>query len=448
MKYRILLPVAVASGYFFLHLRWMTRIVGWDALTYADNVNTGLWARVLYNPHHLGFEFAGLVWWKFLSFFWTNPPLYFSLQLWMLACAALFPVIFAWLFARIYNDLTGAVVVSLVMISSEAYLFYAQTFDTAVQHAALQCLLFLLCADGVRRGFTRISVIGIFVVQFLTIFFHQSDVLFVLMFPAAWVMSVMRKRRTGIPPAPAAGNAKSMDRPRNLFWVPLAYLTTLGVSVAVGYLWTGFVILKRDLASSDGFHFTRWLLMYAIAGKWGLPVGWTKRIEWGWHGIGDAFYAYEGRTDRFRIDFGHFTDPAAFPYNAVAAFFLIVIVVGLFTAPRQIRKFGAEYVLFALWLGPTVAFFSWWEGYYFEYWLGLVLGLWLFSYFVLKGAVGQVLESTGKAILSIVYALLTIALAATNFRLSMEPRSRMDYFPEKHFGDKTIERIKRERPYR
>ncbi len=426
MKYRILTAALLALALVLFNIRFISRTFDWDSITYLHNISLGQWKAVLYNPHHLAFESTGLLYMKILSYFRPDSPPMFSLRLRMLASGALFLVLFVILFARIYRDFWTGICVAACVAFTESFWFFSQHNDTALPPALLIALLFLLCVYAAEKGFSLPLLASAAVVQVWSIYFHQANVLFMTFVPAALLLgSGMRKRSAAkFPPA------SRVRAPRSGRWfgremlIVSGYVLVVGGVVVAAYLYIGLVVLGRELSSQEPRSFTRWMLMYILSDSWGLPATLSQRVLWTWHGFGEAFLVIGSRIDHFRVNFSDFLSPGSFAFNMLPAFFLAVIALSFFRLRTLWHTSRVELVLFACWLPPSLIFFGWWAGYISEYWLSSSIALWLLSYLTLRSVIPAWMQTTGRALLRLLYLFLATILFVTNFTHSERPRSR------------------------
>ncbi|MBI3396386.1 MAG: hypothetical protein HY042_11165 [Spirochaetia bacterium] len=219
------------------------------------------------------------------------------------------------------------------------------------------------------------------------------------------------------------------------------YAGAVTAVVICGYLCIAMLVHRYHFEDAS---ITRWMVAYLTLGTWGLPVGLPQKIIWTYDGIAEAFLVEMGAVKRPRVDFAHFFSPEAAPFNMLTAFWITILMLGAALFRRLWRERFAEMILLLVWVIPTILFFGWWEPYHFEYWLGQIVAMWLFSYLVLKSALPKGLPQTGKAVMRVVYLGVICILFATNLRLSIEPRSQYYSFSGASWASETLQRIRME----
>lgn len=392
-------------GLFLFHLRYLSRAFDWDSCVYALNIQKDRVESAFFNPHHLGFESSGLLYWKMVRSIYPTTDIMFFLRLRILSFSLFFLGLFIWIYYRLYKDFVLAIVLALVIQVSQAYWFYSLHNDTPLIHSCLMALLFLLTIYFLRKGLSKKHLFVLWIIQLFSIYFHQSNVIHFGMVPMAIFLSP--NRSFGI-------------KMRTIF----VYLTCLGFATILSYLFVGFVILKRGLGPIDEKHFSFWMFLYAAINRWGTSLGEDKNyVLYFYRGIGDAFLVFQNVIPKFRVNLFDFQNPKHLPYNLNLLFWIFSLSLGILNFRTMWTKYKQEILILMFWLLPSIAFYTWWEGYFFEFWVGTTIGLWIFNSFILSSFRSESLPRFSNAILHSTYTFLFFFYFLTNFTFSTLPRS-------------------------
>ncbi|BDA80716.1 hypothetical protein LPTSP3_g36460 [Leptospira kobayashii] len=386
------------------HLRYLSQFFDWDSCVYALNIQRNRLESAFYNPHHLGFESSGLLYWKLLQYIYPTTDIMFFLRLRILSFALFFLGAFIWLFYKLYNDFILAVILALVIQFSQAFWFYSLHNDTPLIHSCLMALLFLFTIYFIREGLKTRHLFFLWFLQLSSIYFHQSNVIHFGMVPMAILIS---------------GNRYFGKKMRTIF----IYLLTLGVATILSYLFVGFIILKKGLGNPDESHFSFWMFLYAAIDRWGTSVGEKNYIHYFYRGIGDAFLVFQTVIPKFRVDFSNLWAKQSAAFNFHLLFWIFSLGIGFLNFRNLWSQFRTEILIMIFWLIPSIGFYTWWEGYFFEFWVGTTIGLWIFNYYILKSLSFSRLPYFSRSLLHCTYALLGGFYFLTNFTYSTLPRS-------------------------
>ncbi len=386
------------------HLRYLSRTFDWDSCVYALNIQKNRIESAFFNPHHLGFESSGLLYWKWIQSIYPTTDIMFFLRLRILAASLLFLGTFTCLFHKLYKDYIVALLLMLVIQFSQAFWFYSLHNDTPLIHSCLIALLFLFTVFFYRLGLSKRHLIFLWFLQLFTIYFHQSNVIHFGIVPMALILS--KGKSFGI-------------KMRTIF----IYLLLLGIATIVSYLFVGFVILKRGLGPIDEKHFTFWMFLYAAINRWGTSVGEKNYFLYFYRGIGDAFLVFQNVTPKLRVDFSNFFAKDHLIYNLNALFWMFTLAMGFINFRNLWKQFKTELLLMFFWLIPSICFYTWWEGYFFEFWVGTTIALWILNYYILKSFSSTMFAQFSKSVIHTTYFLLAGFIFLTNFAFSTLPRS-------------------------
>lgn len=422
--------VLVVLILFLFQLRYLSRAFDWDSCVYALNIQKNRIESAFYNPHHLGFESSGLLYWKLIQSVYQTTDIMFFLRLRILTFSLFFIGCFIWIFHKLYNDFFLAVLLAMVIQVNQAFWFYSQHNDTPLIHSCLLALLFLCTVYFLKQGLSNKHLVLLWVLQLFTIYFHQSNVIHFGMVPIALFLSPNR----------TLGN--------KLRTIAI-YLTLLGVVTMLSYLFVGFIVLKRGLGPLDEKHFSFWMFLYAAINRWGTSIGDDKNyVLYFYRGIGDSFLVFQNVTARLRVNLTEFSKPNHLPYNLNLVLWISSIGIALFNLRTLFHKFKNEILILSFWVFPSIAFYTWWEGYFFEFWVGTNIALWIFHSFVLMSLKSKSFPLFSRALLHSIYFCLFLFYFLTNFTFSTLPRSIGPKFGYIEGIQGPVERLASEEIYR
>ncbi|TGK33856.1 hypothetical protein EHQ12_14355 [Leptospira gomenensis] len=396
---------------FFFDLRFLSRHYDWDAIVYAYNINSDLLWRIFYNPHHLGFESTGYLYLKLWREWFGKESVMFGLRLRILCSALLFLFFFIWMYRKIYADTLGAFILGLAVHCSQAFWFYAQHNDTPLIHSCLTASLYLLCVYYARKGHSPFSISVLFFVQLWSVYFHQTDVLFLPLVPVSMFCS----------PTWKGGDFSFSKKLR----FSLTYCFVLVGILTLSYLYVGFIVLNRNLSAplDSERNFANWLFLYATKDKWGNSPDSKNYVLNFYRGIGDAFLNFEGVKNGLRVRWNDWNSRETVPYNLNLVFWISVLSVFLINIRTIWKKFRPEVLLFAFWLVPSIVFYTWWEGYFFEFWVGTSIGMILLAALCFQSLERNSLRYGSRAVAHTILIVWVTLLFLVNFGYSTYPRS-------------------------
>ncbi|MDI7210139.1 hypothetical protein [Leptospira santarosai] len=396
---------------FLFDLRFLSRHYDWDAIVYAYNINSDLTWRIFYNPHHLGFESTGYLYLKFWREWFGRESVMFGLRLRILASALIFLFCFIWMYRKVYSDTLGAIVLGLAVHFSQGFWFYAQHNDTPLIHSCLTAILYLFSVYFAKNGHSPISILTLFTIQLFGVYFHQSDILFLPLAPISILFSGTWKGR-------------EFGFARKLRYAFLYCFILVGV-LTLSYLYVGFIVLNRNLFSplDSERNFANWLFLYATKDKWGNSPEAKNYVMNFYRGIGDAFLNFEGVKNGLRIRPHSWDNRESLPYNLNLAFWIFVVSLFLLNLKKIWKRFRVETVLLSFWLVPSVLFYTWWEGYFFEFWVGTSIGMILLAGLTLKSLEFRTFAFGSRALYHSILFVWCLLLFLVNFSFSTLPRS-------------------------
>ncbi|WP_061248090.1 hypothetical protein [Leptospira alstonii] len=396
---------------FLFDLRFLSRHYDWDAIVYAYNVNSDLTWRIFYNPHHLGFESTGYLYLKLWREWFGKDSVMFGLRLRILGSALLFLFCFIWMYRKIYSDTLGAIVLGLAIHFSQGFWFYAQHNDTPLIHSCLTALLYLFCVYFAKNGHSPISISILFTIQLFGVYFHQSDILFLPLAPISILFSRTWK-------------GKEFEFSEKMRYTFLYCFFLVGI-LTLSYLYVGFILLDRNLSSplDSEKNFANWLFLYATKDKWGNSPESKNYVMNFYRGIGDAFLNFEGVKSGLRVRLSTWERRESLPYNLNLAFWIFIFSAFLLNLRNVWKRFRIEAVLLLFWLVPSIVFYTWWEGYFFEFWVGTSIGMILLAALTMKSLELRTFAFGSRAFYHSILFAWCLLLFLVNFSFSTFPRS-------------------------
>ncbi|WP_420870504.1 hypothetical protein [Leptospira meyeri] len=336
---------------------------------------------------------------------YPTTDIMFFLRLRILGFSLFFLGLFIWVYYKLYKDLLLGIILALVIQVSQAFWFYSLHNDTPLIHSCLMALLFLYTVYYLREGLKTKHLVILWLIQLFSIYFHQSNVIHFGMVPMAVFLS------------PNRSFGKKL---RTIF----LYLTCLGLATILSYLFVGFIILKRGLGPIDEKHFSFWMFLYAAINRWGTSLGEEKNyVLYFYRGIGDAFLVFQNVIPKFRVNLFDFQNPKHLPYNLNLLFWIFSLCLGILNFRTMWARYKQELLVMLFWIIPSIGFYTWWEGYFFEFWVGTTIALWILNAYTLQSLSIPILPRFSKALLHTVYLVLFLFYFSTNFTFSTLPRS-------------------------
>ncbi|EJO77410.1 hypothetical protein ACO2J1_11660 [Leptospira interrogans] len=397
---------------FLFDLRFLSRHYDWDAIVYAYNINSDLIWRIFYNPHHLGFESSGYLYLKLWREWFGKDSVMFGLRLRILISALLFLFCFIYMYRKIYSDTLGAIVLGLAVHFSQGFWFYAQHNDTPLIHSCLIAALYLFCVYFTKKGHSPISLITLFTIQLFGVYFHQSDILFLPLVPISILFSQTWK-------------GKNFELTQKLRYTLIYCFLLIGI-LTLSYLYVGFILLNRNLSSplDSERNFANWLFLYATKDKWGNSPEAKNYVMNFYRGIGDAFLNFEGVKNGLRVRLHSWEQRESLPYNLNLTFWILIFCTFFFNFKNIWKRFQIETILLLFWLIPSILFYTWWEGYFFEFWVGTSIGMILLAGLTLKSIEFETFSFGSRAIYHSILFIWCLLLFLINFSFSTFPRSK------------------------
>ncbi|MDF3820350.1 hypothetical protein P3G55_10590 [Leptospira sp. 96542] len=418
------------TGIFLFNLRYLSRAFDWDSCVYALNIQKNRIESAFYNPHHLGFESSGLLYWKLVQSIYPTTDVMFFLRLRILAFSLFFLGVFIWLYYRLYKDFVLGVLIALLIQVSQAFWFYSLHNDTPLIHSCLMGILFLTTVFFLKNGLKTHHLIILWLIQLFSIYFHQSNVIHFGMVPMAILLDT---------------NRNFGKKLRIIFF----YLTLLGFATILSYLFVGFIILKRGLGPLDEKHFSFWMFLYAAINRWGTSLGEEKNyVLYFYRGIGDAFLIFQNVIPKFRVNPIDFANPKHIVFNINLSFWVFSFILGILNLKNLWKKFRPELSILFFWCVPSIIFYTWWEGYFFEFWVGMIIGFWILNSYVYQSFQIKTFTYSSRALIHSMYFFAFIFYFLTNFTFSTLPRSIGPKFGYVEGIQGSVEKLASENIYR
>ncbi|MGJ4747913.1 hypothetical protein ACQV5M_16265 [Leptospira sp. SA-E8] len=396
---------------FLFDLRFLSRHYDWDSIVYTHNIVTNKYWKVFFNPHHIGFESTGLLYLKFWYWFHGPDSAMFGLRLRVLVVASFFIFILMFSYWRLYEDMIGAVLLGLAVHCSQGFWFYAQHNDTPLIHSCFTAALFLLCVWNSKNGWSpgKLYIAGF--LQVWNVYYHQSDTIFLTFVPASVLLADKWR-----------GRSFEYSYKLKLIFV---YLFSVVFILTLSYLYVGFILLERNLTApvESEKNFANWLFLYASQERWGAAPGPKNYIMNFYRGIGDAFLNFEGVKNGLRINANDLTSLKSFPYNLNLGFWIGILFLAFLNWIRLWKSYRTELILLFFWLIPSFVFYTWWEGYFFEFWVSSVIGLLIFAALVFRSLEFEHFRFGIRSISHIIFFSYVSLLFLVNFTYSTLPRS-------------------------
>ncbi|WCL47636.1 hypothetical protein [Leptospira sp. GIMC2001] len=432
-KLKPLVVIVILVLLFIFNVRYLSRFFDWDSSVYTLNIQRDRIHSVFFNPHHLGFESTGYLFWKTAKSIFPNADIMFTLRIRILISSLIFLYFFITMMDKLYNDFIGSLLLGFCVSFTQAFWFYSHHNDTPLIHSCLVVLLYLSLVITARTGMNFLRMIGIGILHLGTLYFHQSNA---ILFPMVLVGFLIT------------------DKWKNKDWnfssrmmVGLIYNSVIGILIILSYVLVGFGILGRELGAVGEKHFSFWLFLYAAQERWGMSGSEKNYFLYFYRGIGDAFLNFQGVNERFRVNFNNDWNIKNTPYNLNLLFWIFILLSGLLNIRRLGKLFSKEVILLSFWLIPSILFYTWWEGYFFEFWVGVTTGLWIVAYLIMKSFDFEQWTATSKAIRNVILLIAGSFFFIVNFTFSTLPRSKgIQYGYLEGFKDK-VEKIANEKIY-
>ncbi len=365
--------------YLSLNFNYLSRFIDekGDCLTYDYYVRLGI-PQYLFNPHHIGFDWAGEQFYNKLKEGGYTGSVMVALQLRNLIVSALSLGLIFFLFYKISRHYLLSLLLVLSYAFTAAYWMYSQINDTPIIHSTLVFLLFLaaLYFPQAKHKVRYSLILGFF--HAIIIFFHQSDlimaapILFIMMFYQLFYRDAGGKRFDW----------------KNIRYV-ICYGLIFSIVVVVAYYYVGIILIGLTFDKSeaqafnmikDSTYFFNWLILYAKIDHWGKGFENTKALfPQVVEGISTYFYQPQSPImggGKLGFDFSNFFGTTSILPNLIGLLFITVFGGSLLLLPHMVRRYGYALIACILFMGIYTTLTCWWEADYREFWVAPMFSFW------------------------------------------------------------------------
>lgn len=388
----------LAAAYFLLNMTFMQQFLDWDQIVYSSNILSALrpGRLPLFNPHHLHLEISGKWWHQIMLFFFEDQGLtdpIFNNRIKSLLTASLGLYFFVLFLRDLTGKLSWGLIGGFMAGACHGYMSYATQVDTPIYPAVgLILTLWVLRKIEVTPRHSFYWFLGAAVILFLSVMGHQYMAISCLIFCVAlglppyffpdwnpWQVFKKRKKKKFDAQQPEI-DQKPIKR-----YIGVISCALLAVFLIAGaFFWAGKTQYNfsfdnphsRDQRGplAGGRTFQEWLFLYAQLDMWGHGI---ERFDprSPFRGMTDGFVSQIRDTSRFnkKYTFEYKVDepanPNYFTKNQLAYFTwgLVFLTAALFPLLWTTYK---RTFLFTLSSAVSFSIFTtWWEAYYFEFWL-------------------------------------------------------------------------------
>lgn len=379
----VITAVLISLIYFSLNFNYLSRFIDekGDCLTYDYYVRLGI-PQYLFNPHHIGFDWAGEQLYKIMHENGYTGTTMAALQLRNLIFSSLCIGIMFFLFYKISKRYLLSLGIVLMYTFCAAHWIYSQINDTPIIHSNMTFILFLaaLYFPQARHKKAYAGLLGFW--HALTIFFHQSDaimalpVVFILMFYTLF---------------PNEENKHSHFTFANIRYVAV-YVIVFCIIVAVAYYYVGIVLIGLDFNKEnakafnnikDSSYFFNWLILYAKIDYWGKGFSSENtQALFGQMVNGISTYFYQPQTFQGKeigFDFGNLFGAASILPNFIGILFIFVLGGSILFFIPLLRRYNHAVPATVLYMIIYSALTCWWEADYREFWVAPMFSFWFLT---------------------------------------------------------------------
>jgi len=399
----ILTALAISIFYLFFNFNYLSKWVDekGDVLTYDYYVRLGL-PEYLYNPHHIGFDWLGKSMYDALKQNGYSGKVMPVLQLRNLIISS---IALGAIFFLLYK-ISKKYILSLLIVASisftAAYWMYSQINDTPIIHSVTLAILFLILINYpfVKKKALFSVFLGIY--HSLNIFFHQSNVLFIIVIFFVYFFSeyfyrnyydvceelsfIYKKSRFSF---------QKFDKLRfNNIKYFLLYFSVFLVIVISGYYYVGIVKIgltfDKNKATNfnnikDSTYFFNWLILYTKIDHWGKGLSDDSTLKKASEGITNYFFQPQKfKNQDLKADFKNPISPNSILPNMVGFIFIFVLLSTIVFFQALFKKYNYLFLTNLLFLSIYTAFSLWWEPDYREFWVVTMFPFWFLFFFILN----------------------------------------------------------------
>lgn len=434
--------------YFLIHLRYLQMFLDSDQLVYLANV-LYQYRGILFNPHHLFFEVHAYWFDQILRLYHQDfSDLAFNLRIRSLLSASMGIIFYGLLLFRLTKNTLLSIVGMVLIGFSHGYTHYASKIDTGIFPAAWFPIMILFSNYMFAVKRRVLYLIGIFILSivfYLGVMQHQTMILAAVAIFVGWILPY-NKNSKKTPPVIA-----------NTVWrwgggLSLGIMTFIMVSMAywaVGRLYYKLPYDRPDIRTAKGVwkyrSFQQWLFAYHVDGVWGKGHK-EFDIRMPLRGLTDGFLSQQKMGDKYNQK-----DSFLFNYSSFRSLFskyhflhnmtfLILFFIALFLllfSHRMAKIYGRTWIVL---ISALVLYFflgSYWEPFYFEFWIMPVSIVWIVFILILdyiffkkekeRSAMGSLFSGWMQNAVSLMLFLFVFLIAIYNFRYNTIPHSQIVY---------------------
>ncbi len=391
----LIIAVLIFLFYFFFNLNYLTTFIDekGDCITYDYYVRLGL-PQFLYNPHHIWFDALGLKMLNFVKEKGYKDSSMIILQLRNLLISSIGLSLFFVLFYQFSKKILLSLLVTFLIAFTCGYWIYTQINDTPLIHSVLLMVLFLvlLLFENIKRKSLFAVFLGL--LHSITIFFHQSDVIFGFVIVIYILFSKSEKKVDNDKEL----NKMIIQKPKmtinlksNIKYI-LFYTITSIIIVSSAYYYTGVVKigLTLDINKAQDFnkiknstYFFNWLILYAKIDYWGKGYKKGNTFTKSIYGITTYFYqptTYNNKSVTYDLD--DIGETRNILPNMLLILFIFPLIFFIFNFKRLLLFYNNKIISLIVFILIYTAFSGWWEPDYREFWVATLMSYWLFILFI------------------------------------------------------------------
>ncbi len=393
----IFFSITIILFYFFFNLNYLTKWIDEksDCITYDYYVRLGL-PQYLFNPHHIGFDWLGERMLNFLKDNGYTGSSMIVLQLRNLIVSSIGLGILFFLLYKISKKLFLSLLLIGMIAFSLAFFLYSQINDTPIIHSILLVLLFMFTIyfPYAKRKYLFSILLGIF--HAITIFFHQSDFIFIFIIFFVYIFSeyLLNKFKPSydknLPFIVNNPFQKYFNFSNFKFFA--VYFITFTIIVSLAYYFVGIVLIGLTLDKTkattfnkikDASYFFNWLVLYSKIDYWGKGFSDKNLLEKVMIGISTYFYQPQSfNEEKLQFNWSNFFSPSSILPNLIGLLFIIVISTPILFFKKLFNKYNFIFIANLIFLIIYTIFSCWWEPDYREFWVATMFSFWLLSFFV------------------------------------------------------------------
>jgi hypothetical protein len=400
----ITIAVIITLFYLFFNFNYLSNWVDekGDVNTYDYYVRLGI-PSYLFNPHHIAFDWLGQQFYLLCQKAGYTGSVMHILQLRNLVISSLgLGILFICFYRMSKKPILSILMVSMIAFSG-AYWMYSQINDTPIIHSIMICLLFCAALYFPQAKHKKLYAVFLGLFHSITIFFHQSDVLFAVVITfiillGPWLVQHFNQVYERTPVGFLTGNSLQTQFHNPLVnkthWKELLiYGSVMIATVILTYYYVGIVLLgltfdpEKATTFNEHFegasYFFNWLVLYSKIDYWGKGYEDAGLLAKVINGVSTYFYqpvTLDGSPVTLDIQ-------APFSAHSILPSLALVFVLGVIAATILLFIplfkhyhfiFGAT-LLFAI---VYISFACWWEPDYREFWVAPMFSIWMLAFFL------------------------------------------------------------------